>query len=80
MSEVWQCAAGAYREIRSEGWAAVLGLFGLSEVPNDAKFMSGVAREKGKASPGPCDLSEMSWSGKFLGAADSGKSFTFVLI
>jgi len=37
MSEVWQCFVDSDCEVRGESWAAVLGVFGVSEVPNDAK-------------------------------------------
>lgn len=36
MSEMRQCAADSHREIRGESGAAVLGMFGVSEVPGDA--------------------------------------------
>lgn len=43
MSEVWQCVADPYREIRGESGKAVLGMFGVSQVPNHAESLSGRA-------------------------------------
>lgn len=37
MPQVRQCVGDSYREIRPESWAEVLGVFGVSEVPNYAK-------------------------------------------
>lgn len=39
MPEMRQCAADSHREIRGESRAAVLGVFGVSEVPDDAKLL-----------------------------------------
>lgn len=39
MPEMRQCAADPYREIRGESGAAVLGMFGVSQVPNDAEYL-----------------------------------------
>ncbi|VXC93700.1 hypothetical protein PSEUDO8Z_30186 [Pseudomonas sp. 8Z] len=39
MSEMWQCVTDSHGEVRAEGGAAVLGMFGVSEVPNDAEFI-----------------------------------------
>lgn len=37
MSEMWQRAADSHREIRCEGGAAILGMLGVSKVPNHAE-------------------------------------------
>ena len=44
MPEMWQRTADAHREIGGEGRAAVLGMFGVSQVPNHAKYL-GIGRD-----------------------------------
>ena len=39
MPEMWQRAADSYGEDRGEGRAAVLGMFGVSEVQDDAELI-----------------------------------------
>ncbi|VXB47708.1 hypothetical protein PSEUDO8O_150191 [Pseudomonas sp. 8O] len=39
MSEMRQCSADSYSEVRPESGAAILGLLGLSEVQDDAKLI-----------------------------------------
>lgn len=43
MPKMRQRATDSYREIRPESGATVLGVFGVSEVPNDAKLMTEAA-------------------------------------
>lgn len=39
MPEMRQCAADSYREIRCESGATVLGMLGVSEVPDEAEYL-----------------------------------------
>lgn len=39
MPEMRQCAADSYREIRPESRTAILGLLGVSQVPDDAELI-----------------------------------------
>lgn len=47
MPEMWECAADSDREIRGESGVAVLGVFGVSEVSDDAESLKRWCKRKG---------------------------------
>lgn len=46
---MWKCAADSHGEIRGESGAAILGVFGVSEVPDDAESLRDRAMKKSRS-------------------------------